>query len=134
MVNYPSCISDSSHCFSPFSCVSFLPPPTPTSPLSLASAVFPLSPLLLLPRLSTRCCHANFPGDSVVMDTERQGRSADVWCRSGMCTNRSPVCALFSFPFSQRGLFVVPEALVLLALFLAVCVFVFSRSPVDLFT
>lgn len=28
------------------------------------------------------------------MDTERQGRSADVWCHSGMCTNRPPVCAL----------------------------------------
>lgn len=42
-----------------------------------------------------RCCHANFPGDGVVMDTERQGRSADVWCHSGMCTNRPPVCALF---------------------------------------
>lgn len=74
------------------SLVSLPPPPSASLSRSLP---------LLLPLRSSRCCHANFPGDSVVMDTERQGRSADVWCRSGMCTNRSPVCALFL----HRGLF-----------------------------
>ncbi len=98
-----------------FSSLQFLPslPSSSSSPHShltplpyISTAVFPLSPLssLLspLPLLFSRCCHANFPGDSVVMDTERQGRSADVWCCSGVCTNRSPVCA--SFP--RRALFV----------------------------
>lgn len=72
--------------------------PTPASsthphltPPRLHRAAFPPS-LPAAASLSSRCCHANFPGDSVVMDTERQGRSADVWCRSGMCTNRSRVC------------------------------------------
>lgn len=79
------------HLLLPYSHFPFLffffssPPPSLPSLLSLPP------PLLSPPR----CCHANFPGDSVVMDTERQGRSADVWCRSGMCTNRpSCMCAL----------------------------------------
>lgn len=68
--------------------------------LTLSLSRYCLSPLSsLLPLLSSHCCHANFPGDSVVMDTEQQGRSADVWCRSGMCTNCSRVCALVSSLF-----------------------------------
>lgn len=78
--------------FSPFF---FSPQSIPDSSSSTLSHLTPLRSLL--PLLSSRCCHANFPGDSVVMDTVQQGRSADVWCCSGVCTNRSPVCAL-SFP------------------------------------
>lgn len=70
---------------------------------------FPSTLLLSSTLIAAACCHANFPGDSVVMDTGRQGKSADVWCRSGMCTYHSPVCALsFSFLLYQPDLFVIP--------------------------
>lgn len=113
MVKYPFCISDSSRCFSPsflftflflfYSCLFLLLllHPSPPHPPPYLVLSFP-SLLSLLPLLSSRCCHANFPGDSVVMDTERQGRSADVWCRSGMCTNRSPAYTLSSSLFPAR--------------------------------
>lgn len=42
--------------------------------------------------LLLHCCHANIPGDGVVMATEQEGRSADVQYRSGMCTNLPPQC------------------------------------------
>jgi len=69
-------------------------------PVSLFLSTHPHIAPLALPLLSSCRCHANFPGDSVVMDTGRRGRSADVWCRSDMWTKRSPVCVLFVIPVS----------------------------------
>lgn len=72
----------------------FLPHSIPVSSSSSPSSSLSLFALLISLLLTFRCCHANFPGDSVVMETGQQGRSADVWCCSGVCTNQSPVFGL----------------------------------------
>lgn len=61
-------------------------PPSLRSPHSspLARLRPSRSPLSLL---AHRRCHANLPGDGVVMDTVRPGRSADVWC----CSRSEPL-------------------------------------------
>lgn len=76
------------------------PSSSPFFPHSIpASSSSSTSPSLLISVLLTfRCCHANFPGDSVVMETGQRGRSADVWCCSGVCRNHSPVFALILLP------------------------------------
>lgn len=73
----------------PSTAILFLPPPPP---------VLPSFAVLISLLLTFRRCHANFPGDGVVMETRQQGRSADVWCCSGVCTNRSPVFGLLFLP------------------------------------
>lgn len=72
----------------------FSPHSIPVSSSSSPSSSLSLFALLISLLLTFRCCHANFPGDSVVMETGQQGRSADVWCCSGVCTNQSPVFGL----------------------------------------
>lgn len=70
-------------------------PISPVSRFLFSVPVIPASSPLSesLPNPSRCCCHGDFPGDGVVMDTGRWGGSADVWCRSDMCTGRCDVQA-----------------------------------------